>query len=278
MVEILNYSLLKYNSINITVLSILKILIIVIITKILVVAIKKVFIISGRRKKINEAEWMMFYIIIKYFIYLLALIYILKIIGIDVTVLVAGSSALLIGFGIGIKQYLYDIFAGMILLFEHKITLGDIIETEDGNVVKITEIGMRYSQGLDRDNVMIIIPNSVFLSNKINFWKENKGKSRFHVDVGVAYGSDTGKVIEVLKEAALNVPKVSKNPEPIVWLTSFGDSSLNFRVHFWSREIFRIEQVKSEVNLEINKLFATNGITIPFPQRDVHLYKTNQIK
>ena len=273
MESILNYSLLQYNHVDITILSILKILSIIVFSKILINTIKKLFSISGKRKKINEAEWIMFFIIIKYFIYLLAFIYILKIIGIDVTVLVAGSSALLIGFGIGIKQYLYDIFSGMILLFEHKITIGDIIQSEDGNVVKITEIGMRYSQGIDRDNVMIIIPNSVFLSNKINFWKEHKGKSRFHIDVGVAYGSDTDKVIAALKEATLKVPKVSKSPEPIIRLTSFGDSSLNFRVLFWSEEIFRIEQVKSEVNLNINKTFIDKGITIPFPQRDVHLYK-----
>jgi small-conductance mechanosensitive channel len=269
--EVLNYSLFHYNSVEITVLSILKILFVIIVTKIIVVFIKKAFLIAGKRKSLAEADWSMFYIIIKYFIFLISFTYILNIVGIDVTMLIAGSSALLIGLGIGIKQYLYDLFSGMILLFERKINIGDIIELEDGKIVKITDLGMRFSLGIDRDDVIIMIPNSLLISNKIIFWKQDKSLSRFKVSVGVAYGSDTDLVAKLLIEAALMHDKVNKKRTPIARLISFGDSSLNFQLLFWTREKFRIEQIKSDINFNINKLFIENDITIPFPQRDVHM-------
>ncbi|HHH53363.1 MAG TPA: mechanosensitive ion channel [Bacteroidetes bacterium] len=269
--EFLSYRLIHYNSIDITVLSILKILLVIIVTKIILVFIRKAFFLAGKRRSLDEADWSMFYILIKYFIYLLGFTFILNIIGVDVTMLIAGSSALLIGLGIGIKQYLYDLFSGMILLFERKINIGDIIELEDGKIVKITDMGMRFSLGVDRDDVIILIPNSNFISDKIIFWKQHQGISRFRINVGVAYGSDTELVSKTLIEAALMHKKVSKKKTPIARLVSFGDSSLDFQLLFWSNEKFRIEQVKSEINFNINKLFNKNGITIPFPQRDVHM-------
>ncbi len=269
--EVLNYTIFHYNSVEITVLSIIKILLVLLVTKIILIFIRKAFSLTAKRKSLSDADWAMFYIIIKYFIYLLGLTYILHIIGVDVTMLIAGSSALLIGLGIGIKQYLYDLFSGMILLFERKIIIGDIIELEDGKIVKITDMGMRFSLGIDRDDVIIMIPNSLLISNKIIFWKQNKEFSRFSVSVGVAYGSDTNLVSKLLVEAALLHEKVSKKKKPKVWLTEFGDSSLNFKLLFWTQEKFRIEQIKSDINFNINKLFYENGITIPFPQRDVHI-------
>ena len=272
--DFLNYSIFNYNEgVNITVLSILKIFTVIILTKIILIFVRKAFVIAGKKRSLVEADWSMFYVIIKYFIYLLAFTYILNVIGVNVTMLIAGSSALLIGLGIGIKQYLYDLFSGMILLFERKINMGDIIELEDGKIVKITDMGMRFSLGIDRDDVIIMIPNSLLISNKIIFWKQNKGLSRFSVFVGVAYGSDTELVSNLLVKAALMHEKVSKVKKPKAWLKEFGDSSLNFQLLFWTQEKFRIEQVKSDINFNINKLFIENGITIPFPQRDVYLNK-----
>lgn len=271
--NILNYKLFHYNTIEITVLSIIKILLVIVVTKIILAFIRKAFSLAGKKKKLDESDWSMFYIIIKYFVYLLGFTYILHIVGIDVTMIVAGSSALLIGLGIGIKQYLYDLFSGMILLFERKINIGDIIELEDGKIVKITDMGMRFSMGIDRDDVIILIPNSNLISNKIIFWKQNEGLSRFSVFVGVAYGSDTGLVSDLLVKAALMHEKVSDKKTPVARLISFGDSSLNFQLLFWSKEKFRIEQIKSEINFNIDKLFRENNVIIPFPQRDVHIKK-----
>ncbi len=271
--NILNYKLFHYNTIEITVLSILKILLVIVVTRIILIFIRKAFLLAGKKKKLDEADWSMFYIIIKYFVYLLGFTYILHIIGIDVTMIVAGSSALLIGLGIGIKQYLYDLFSGMILLFERKINIGDIIELEDGKIIKITDMGMRFSLGIDRDDVIIMIPNSLLISNKIIFWKQNKGLSRFSVFVGVAYGSDTELVSKLLEKAALMHEKISKVKKPKARLKEFGDSSLNFQLLFWTQEKFRIEQVKSDINFNIDKLFRENNVTIPFPQRDVYIKK-----
>ncbi len=271
--KILSYDLINYHSIHITTESVLKLIIVWLVTKLILILIKKGFKISGKKRSLEPEEWMTFYIIIKYFVWLIGLTVMLNIIGVNVTMLVAGSSALLIGLGIGIQQYLYDMFAGLVILFEKKITIGTVIELEDKRVAKITNVKMRFSEAVDRDDVRIIIPNSKFLSNRINYWEHNKTKSRFTLDVGVAYGSDPEKVSELISEAAKSHKNCGKTPEPIVRLVSFGDSSLNFQLLFWSKNKFRINQVKSDINKEILRLFNENNIQIPFPQRDIHIIR-----
>jgi len=261
--KILSYDLINYHSIHITTESLLKLL--------LVWAFK----ISGKKRGLQPEEWMTFYIIIKYFIWLVSITVMLNIIGVNVTMLVAGSSALLIGLGIGIQQYLYDMFAGLVLLFEKKIIVGTLIELPDGKIIKITNVKMRFSEGIDRDDIKVIIPNSKLLSNQINFWEHGKTKSRFKLDIGVAYGSDPEKVSELILQATTSHKECSKTPAPIVRLVSFGDSSLNFQLLFWSKNKFRINQVKSDLNKRILQLFTENNIQIPFPQRDIHIINNN---
>jgi len=269
--KILSYDLINYHSIHITTESLLKLILVWGATKLIIILIKKAFKISGRKRSLQPEEWMTFFIIIKYFIWLVGITVMLNIIGVNVTMLVAGSSALLIGLGIGIQHYLYDMFAGLILLFEKKVTIGTLIELPDGNPVKITNVKMRFSEGIDRDDIKIIIPNSTLLSNQMNFWEPRKTKSRFSLELGVAYGSNPEKVSELILQAVKTHKDCSKSPEPFVRLTGFGDSSLNFQLLFWSKNKFRINQVKSDLNMKILHLFTENKIQIPFPQRDVHI-------
>lgn len=269
--KILSYDLINYHSIHITTESLLKLILVWGATKLIIILIKKAFKISGRKRSLQPEEWMTFFIIIKYFIWLVGITVMLNIIGVNVTMLVAGSSALLIGLGIGIQHYLYDMFAGLILLFEKKVTIGTLIELPDGNPVKITNVKMRFSEGIDRDDIKIIIPNSTLLSNQMNFWEPRKTKSRFSLELGVAYGSNPEKVSELILQAVKTYKDCSKSPEPFVRLTGFGDSSLNFQLLFWSKNKFRINQVKSDLNMKILHLFIENKIQIPFPQRDVHI-------
>ncbi len=269
--KILSYDLIKYHSIHITTESVLKLLIVWLVTKILLLLIKKGFRISGKKRSMQPEEWMTFYIIIKYFVWLIGFTVMLNIIGVNVTMLIAGSSALLIGLGLGIQQYLYDMFAGLIILFEKKITIGTVIELEDKRVLKITDVKMRFSEATDRNDIRVIIPNSKFLSNQINFWEQNRSKSRFLLDVSVAYGSNPDLVSELILKAAAEHKDCNDKPKPFVRLVSFGDSSLNFQLFFWSRNKFRIKQVKSDLNKGILQLFTESNIQIPFPQRDVHI-------
>ncbi|NPA67203.1 MAG: mechanosensitive ion channel [Chlorobi bacterium] len=273
--KILSYDLINYNGIHITVMTLIKLIIVFVVIKILLIIIKKGFAVAGKKRGIEKEEWMTFFIILKYFIWLIGITVMLNIIGIDVTMLVAGSSALLIGLGIGMQQLLYDLFAGLILLFEKKIVVGTLIELSNEKVIKITNIKMRFSEGIDRDDIKVIIPNSKLLSDRINFW-EYRSKSRFFIDVGVAYGSNPDIVEKLMLKAAKEHNECSKKPEPFVRLTGFGDSSLNFRLIFWSRNKFRINNIKSDLYKHILKLFIENKIQIPFPQMDVHITSTEK--
>ena len=186
------------------------------------------------------------------------------------SVLIAGSAALLVGVGLGLQQTFNDIVSGMILLSERSIKIDDILEI-DGDIVKIQNIGLRTSKGLNRDQISIIIPNSLITTNKVINWSHQSKKTRFKIDVGVAYGSDVDLVVNVLKESALEHKQITNRELVEVFFLDFGESSLQFRLLFYSENVFRIERIKSDVRKIINRKFKENNINIPFPQRDLHI-------
>lgn len=208
--------------------------------------------------------------IIRYVIWVIAFGLILESVGIKVTVLVAGSAALLVGIGLGLQQTFNDIVSGIILLSERSIKINDILEI-DGDVVRIQKIGLRTSKGLNRDAISIIIPNSLITTNKVINWSHQAKKTRFRINVGVAYGSDVDKVLKILEESALEHDDISNNHEIEARFIDFGNSSLDFQLLFFSENVFRIERIKSDIRNIINRKFIENHITIPFPQMDIHL-------
>ena len=208
--------------------------------------------------------------IIKYVIWVIAIGLILDTIGVKVTVLLAGSAALLVGIGLGLQQTFNDVISGIILLSERSIKVGDILEI-DGDVVKLQDIGLRTSRGSNRDDISIIIPNSLITTSKVINWSHQSKKTRFRINIGVAYGSDVDKVIKVLKDSAFDHPEITDRDLVDVRFSDFGNSSLDFQILFFSENIFRIERVKSDIRKTINTKFIENGITIPFPQMDVYV-------
>ncbi len=165
--------------------------------------------------------------------------------------------------------------SGIILLSERSIKIGDILEI-DGDIVRIQQIGIRTSKGLNRDEISIIIPNSLITTNKVINWSHQSKKTRFRINVGVAYGSDVDLVLKILEESAQEHLDISDTNLIEVRLINFGNSSLDFQLLFFSKNIFRIEKVKSDIRKIINRKFTENNITIPFPQMDIH-YKSGKI-
>jgi len=186
-----------------------------------------------------------------------------------ITVLLAGSAALLVGIGLGLQQTFNDIVSGIILLSERTIKIGDILEIDD-EIIKIEQIGLRTSKGMNRDEISVIIPNSLITTNKVINWSHQSMMTRFRIRVGVAYGSDVNLIIKLLEESALEHPDISKQEHVEARLVDFGNSSLDFQILFFSKNIFRIEKVKSDIRKIIYRKFNENKITIPFPQMDVH--------
>lgn len=216
------------------------------------------------------------YKIIKYIIWVIAFGFIFEAIGIKVTILIAGSAALLVGIGLGLQQTFNDIVSGLILLFEKSIKINDILEI-DGDIVEIQEIGFRTSRGLNRDDISIIIPNSLITTNKVINWSHQSKKTRFHILVGVAYGTDVDLVMKVLEESVIEHPNISNDNSIEARFLDFGSSSLDFKVLFFSEDVFRIEKVKSDLRIIINRKFIENNISIPFPQMDLHLKSKNNM-
>jgi len=261
---------------KIQVYTLVTILVILIITRFVLWSIKKALFRRSRLTKFDRGNTYALFQIIKYVIWVIAFGLILETIGVKVTVLIAGSAALLVGVGLGLQQTFNDVISGIILLSEKSIKIDDVLEI-DGDVVKIQGIGLRTSKALNTDDIAIIIPNSLITTNKVINWSHQVKKTRFRIDVGVAYGSDVDLVINVLEESAFEHPDISDRELTEARLVNFGNSSLDFQVLFFSKNIFRISKVKSDIRRIINKKFTENKIAIPFPQLDLHV-KSNAME
>ncbi|WP_339894671.1 mechanosensitive ion channel domain-containing protein [uncultured Algibacter sp.] len=246
------------------------ILIIFLIPKLILWLIKKTLFRKRKFKNIDKGSLYALFQIIRYVIWVIAIGLILETIGVKVTVLIASSAALLVGVGLGLQQTFNDVISGIILLSEQSIKIDDVLDI-DGDIVKIQSIGLRTSKALNRDDVSIIIPNSLITTNKVINWSHQTMKTRFRIDVGVAYGSDIDLVIKILEECAFDHPDISDRESTEARLVNFGNSSLDFQVLFFSRNIFRISKVKSDIRRSISRKFTENSVAIPFPQMDLHL-------
>jgi small-conductance mechanosensitive channel len=142
-----------------------------------------------------------------------------------------------------------------------------------GNVMgQVKSIRIRSTTILTLDNIMLIVPNSKFIEDTVTNWSVDDPKIRVSVPVGVAYGSDTDLVTKLLMKTAENHKGVLAEPIPTVQFKKFGDSSLEFELLPWISNALDRNQIISDLNYEIDRLFRENGITVPFPQMDVHFY------
>jgi len=203
----------------------------------------------------------------------------LGIAGMDFSNLAIIFGALSVGIGFGLQNIVNNFVSGLILLFERPIVRGDwiIVGSTEGYVSKIS-VRSTIIRTFDRADV--IVPNSELISGQVTNWMKTDRIGRVKVPVGVAYGSDTGKVKKILLEAALNHPNVitsdSKTiPAPHVLFLEFGDSSLNFELRFFIKDIDERLITRSDINFAIDAAFRENGIQIPFPQRDVHIINSS---
>ena len=222
-----------------------------------------------RRSKVDVGSQFAINRLLTYFVYLIGVLLVIQAAGFDLLVIWTGAAALLVGIGIGLQQTFNDLICGVIILFERSVKVGDVVELTGHQVGTVRKIGTRTSIVETRDDIMIFVPNSKLIGENVTNWSHVERVARFHVTVGVAYGSDVDKVRDVLLEVGRSHPRSLKSPGPNVRLTSFGDSSLDFDLMFWSRDFLRIEDVRSDIRFAIDRAFRENGIEIPFPQRDV---------
>lgn len=218
----------------------------------------------------DKGKFNVVYSYFRWLIYIIILLVTLHSVGVNVTAVFAASAALLIGVGLALQTLFQDIISGVFILIDQSVHVGDIIEIE-GKIGRVEEIKLRTTRAVTIDNKVLVIPNHLYLTNSLYNWTQNGTLTRESVDVGVAYGSDVQLVKKLLLQAASSHPDVIEIPEPLVLFTDFGDSALNFRVIFTLNDSFKASFPKSDIRFEIDKLFRENNITIPFPQRDIHI-------
>jgi len=194
----------------------------------------------------------------------------LRLVNIDLTALTILVGALGLGVGLGLQNVVGNFMAGLVLLFERPVRVNDRVTVDDieGNV---SAINFRATTIQTNDNITMVVPNSRFVDSAFVNWSHSDPKIRIHVAVGVAYGSDVEVVTRALLEVADREPLVLREPEPEVFFREFGDSSLNFELLAWIDKPPQHFRVRSRLNYAIDAAFRREGVTIPFPQRDLHV-------
>lgn len=269
--EILEYPLIEIKDYKFTLYNILAFVGILVGARILVYFITVVVDKSlGNKEWVDNSKRYTIVKLVKYFIYTIALLLSIESLGINLSILLAGSAALFVGIGLGLQNTFNDMVSGLILLFEGVVKKGDIVDI--GNTVgRVEQLDIRTSKIKTRDGIIIIVPNSHLINNEVINWSHSDLITRFKITVGVAYGSDTALVKKILLDVSEKHPDVITTKPTIVRFEDFGDSALIFELFFWAQKTWEIEIIKSDLRFRIDEEFRKQGVTIPFPQRDVHM-------
>jgi small-conductance mechanosensitive channel len=190
--------------------------------------------------------------------------------GIDLTRITILAGALGVGVGFGLQNVVNNFVSGLILLFERPIQVGDSVQlgTLTGEVKRI---GIRSSTVRTFEGAEVIVPNASLVSDQVTNWTLSDRMRRIDLDIGIAYGTDPQRVIDLLNEVARSNPGVLPDPPPIVLFLGFGDSALNFQIRAWTARFEEWVRTRSDLGLAVQAALKAEGIDIPFPQRDVRI-------
>ncbi len=199
----------------------------------------------------------------------------LNFIGFDLSSLVLIGGALGVGIGFGLQNIFNNLVSGIIILLERSLKVGDFVDLESGVMGRVSEINMRYTRVTTNDEVDIIVPNSEFINGRVINWTLGNLYRRLHIPFGIAYGTDK----EAVKQCAINAARSlsytveDQHREVDVWLTNFGDNSLDFELVVWvgAEGLRTPAKVQAKYLWAIETELAKADIEIPFPQRDLHV-------
>lgn len=209
---------------------------------------------------------------VHYAILLLGFVLAVAAMGVDLDRFALLAGAFGVGIGFGLQNVVNNFVSGLILLSERPVQVGDMVEF-DGSLGEIKRIGIRSSTVRTLDGAEVIVPNADLISQRVINWTLADRQRRLDVPVGVAYGSDRRRVVELLEEVGRAHEDVLEDPPPVALFLGFGDSSLDFELRAWTVAGPRGEfaRVRSQLALAIGDALDEEGIVVPFPQRDVHL-------
>ena len=190
--------------------------------------------------------------------------------GVSITALAGLGAVLAVGIGFGLQNIAQNFVSGLILLMERPVKKGDFVQVGEVRGT-VRDIRARATVVTTLDNVDIIVPNGQFITEAVTNETYGDRRVRVRIKVGVAYGSDTARVRDVLLRVARAIPGVLDDPPPQVLFKDFGESSLDFELLAWLNDPREENPAASELRFAIDEAFRAEGIEIPFPQRDLHL-------
>jgi len=221
-------------------------------------------------KPIEEGRRFLIFRLMRTLIYIITFFIVIEVLGFNLTVIWAGSAALLVGVGIGLQSFFNDVISGFVLLFEGGVRVGDQLDV-DGGLVKVKRIDLRATSVETVSGDLVVMPNSKIAGNSVRNYSKGLKSTRISVSVGVAYGSDVDLVRQLLLDAMTAQSQIVKAPSPQVVFTEFGDSALNFEVRGWVNSPWDRMIIESDIRFRIDKVFRKNNIKIPFPQREIYI-------
>jgi len=221
------------------------------------------------RLRFRRGEGQSLITLVNYTVYAIGIVMAASALGLTGTQLAVVVGALSLGIGFGLQTIVNNFVSGLILIFERPIKVGDTVQTVD-HWGRVEHIGIRASTIRSFDGAEIIVPNGDLIAKEVINWTRTDEIRRAEVLVGVAYGTDPEAVLEILLRVAEEHSRARSHPEPKAQMIRFGDSSLDFRLRCWTKVDDWIDLV-SDLHVAINRELEEAGITIPFPQRDLHI-------
>ncbi len=211
--------------------------------------------------------------IVRYVILFIGTLIAVTSIGVRLDALLAASTVVLVGVGLGLQNIAQNFVSGLILLIERPVATGDFVEIGQARG-SVTDVGMRATRVVTRDEVTIIVPNSEMISAQVINHSVPTTNLRIAVRVGVAYGTDTARVRETLLAVARAEPTLLMKPAAEVRFDDFGESTLDFSLLVWIDNPREDLRIASRLRFAIDAAFRAAAIAIPFPQRDIHIIRS----
>ena len=275
--DFLDFKIISLKAFSLTFYDILVIIIVFIATK-MFVNVTKLYLSQKLKsnKRIDDGTEYIYIQISKYIIYLFSFLFTCKILAIDLSLILTGSVGLLVGLGLGLQDVFKDLIAGVVLLLEGNIKIGDIVEisgtsNQSSVVAKILKINARTTQIESREGNVLIIPNTRLTQQQVENWTHGSTLSRFNIEVEVEYGANLELISKLLIDSALSHPKVKKDHPIFTRMANFSDNGLIIELIFWADQSWDINNYKSDLRFEIYRLFSIHNITMPYPKRSVEI-------
>jgi len=266
--KILAFKLIDTEKIDVTVLTVVFLIVVLFLTGIVLRFVRRF--VTRKLPVEDKNKFISVFQFVKYLVYVLVFMFTLHSSGVNMNIFITASAALFVGLGFALQTFFQDIISGILMILDQSLHVGDIIEV-DGKVGEVKEIRLRTTRMITRNDRVMVIPNHKFMVETLFNWTQNSTINREQVSVGVAYGSDIRLVKQLLENAVHGIEGVVSDKEILVLFEGFGDSSLNFSVYFYVTNGMKSPKIQSDIRFKIDDEFRKNNISIPFPQRDIHI-------